>query len=40
MNAALERPRVLFSRCLGFEACRYDGGIIRSDLAQALAAHV
>lgn len=31
-----ERPRVLFSRCLGFEACRYDGGIIRSDFADAL----
>jgi len=30
------RPRVLISRCLGFEACRYDGGIIRSDFADAL----
>ena len=40
MNAAPDRPRVLFSRCLGFAACRYDGGIIRSDLAQALTAHV
>lgn len=25
------QPRVLFSRCLGFEACRWDGGIVASD---------
>lgn len=34
------RPRVLFSRCLGFEACRYDGSMIRDDFSQALIPRV
>jgi uncharacterized protein YbgA (DUF1722 family)/uncharacterized protein YbbK (DUF523 family) len=34
------KPRVLFSRCLGFEACRYNGEIIRDDFAERLKAFV
>jgi uncharacterized protein YbgA (DUF1722 family)/uncharacterized protein YbbK (DUF523 family) len=34
------RPRVLFSRCLGFEACRYNGEIIRSDFVERLKGFV
>ena len=30
------RPRVVVSRCLGFEACRWDGGIVESSVAQSL----
>lgn len=30
------RPRVLFSRCLGFEACRYNGGIVAAPIVEAL----
>jgi uncharacterized protein YbbK (DUF523 family) len=29
-------PRVAVSRCLGFEACRWDGGIVDSDVAGSL----
>jgi len=30
------RPRLVVSRCLGFEACRWDGGIVESGVAQSL----
>lgn len=30
------RPTVLFSRCLGFEACRYNGGIVAAPIVDAL----
>ncbi len=30
------RPIVVVSRCLGFEACRYDGAIINSQVVEAL----
>ncbi len=33
------RPRVFVSRCLGFEACRWDGAILRDDFVERLAAH-
>jgi uncharacterized protein YbbK (DUF523 family) len=29
-------PRVVVSRCLGFEACRWDGGIVDSAVARSL----
>ena len=29
-------PRVVFSRCLGFEACRYNGQTIRDDTVESL----
>ncbi len=35
---AFPRPRILFSRCLGFEACRYDGSLIGDEFAGSLAA--
>ena len=31
------QPRVVVSRCLGFEACRWDGGIVESSVAQSLS---
>lgn len=34
------RPRLLVSRCLGFEPCRYNGGIIASPPVQSLARFV
>ncbi|MBL8967106.1 MAG: DUF523 and DUF1722 domain-containing protein [Spirochaetaceae bacterium] len=34
------RPRVFFSRCLGFEPCRWNGEIINEDLPRRLAALV
>ncbi len=39
MNAAV-RPRLLFSRCLGFDHCRYNGEVINDDFVQKLQAHV
>lgn len=30
------KPRVVVSKCLGFEACRYNGQLIRNDFLQAL----
>lgn len=33
-------PVVFFSRCLGFERCRWNGEVIRDDFAAALAARV
>jgi len=34
------KPRVVVSRCLGFEACRYDGSILRDRLIDLLEPHV
>jgi uncharacterized protein YbbK (DUF523 family) len=30
------RPRILFSRCLGFESCRYNGNIIQERTVESL----
>lgn len=34
------KPNILASRCLGFEACRYNGDTIPSDFAEKLIPHV
>ena len=34
------RPKIVVSKCLGFEAVRYDGGIIHSDFVEQLKPHV
>lgn len=34
------RPRVVFSRCLGFDHCRYNGEIINDDFCSRLRGHV
>jgi len=34
------KPRVVSSRCLGFENCRYDGQIIRNRFVESLKSHV
>ncbi len=34
------RPRVVVSRCLGFDNCRYDGVMIESGIVRALESHV
>ncbi|HEU68041.1 MAG TPA: DUF523 domain-containing protein, partial [Candidatus Acetothermia bacterium] len=34
------RPRLVASRCLGFEHCRYDGSVISAPHVQALAGEV
>jgi len=34
------RPRLIVSRCLGFEACRYNGQVIHNDLVERLGAHM
>lgn len=34
------RPRVVVSECLGFEACRHNGQIIRDDFVSVLKPHV
>jgi len=36
----LPRPVVVVSRCLGFDAVRYDGSIIRDDVVASLKPHV
>lgn len=35
-----ERPVLVVSRCLGFEACRWNGEIIRDEIVERLAPHV
>jgi uncharacterized protein YbgA (DUF1722 family)/uncharacterized protein YbbK (DUF523 family) len=35
-----EKPKVIVSKCIGFEACRYDGQIIRSNFVDNLRNHV
>ncbi len=34
------KPRLFISNCLGFESCRYDGGIIRSEFVERLTKHI
>ncbi len=34
------KPKVLVSKCLGFESCRFNGGIISSEVVDALQDHV
>lgn len=34
------QPRIVVSRCLGFEHCRYNGDVISSDVVDALSGHV
>lgn len=34
------KPRAVFSKCLGFAACRYDGAIVADEFASRLRAHV
>jgi uncharacterized protein YbgA (DUF1722 family)/uncharacterized protein YbbK (DUF523 family) len=34
------KPRILVSKCLGFDACRYDGGIIKDDFIKRLKDYV
>lgn len=36
-TAVFPRPRLIFSRCLGFAACRWNGETIRDSFVQALA---
>ncbi|MBU0943942.1 MAG: DUF523 and DUF1722 domain-containing protein [Proteobacteria bacterium] len=40
MDHTFPRPRVLVSRCLGFEACRYDGAKLFSKVVTLLQDHV
>jgi uncharacterized protein YbbK (DUF523 family) len=34
------RPRVVISRCIDFESCRYDGQVVRASLREELEPHV
>ncbi len=34
------KPKIIVSRCLGFEACRWDGGIILSEAVEELYGNV
>jgi uncharacterized protein YbbK (DUF523 family) len=34
------RPRIVISRCIDFDACRYNGQVIRSSLREELEPHV
>ena len=38
--SAHPRPRVVISRCIDFDSCRYDGQVIRSSLREELEPHV
>lgn len=40
MNTSYPRPLILVSRCLGFDACRYDGQQLRSPVVDLLRGHV
>jgi len=35
-----DRPRLVVSRCLGFDAVRYDGSILRDEFVEAMRPHV
>lgn len=35
-----KKPRIIVSRCLTFENCRYDGGIVNDDFVKELKDHV
>ena len=39
MTDDFPRPRLVASKCLGFAACRYDGGMISSDAVERLREH-
>lgn len=32
----MDKPRIIISRCLGFDACRYDGSTVRSEIVKQL----
>lgn len=34
------RPKVVISKCIEFDNCRYDGSLIPSDFVKALKPHV
>ena len=34
------RPRVVISRCIDFDSCRYDGQVVRASLREELEPHV
>ncbi len=34
------KPKVLVSKCMGFDHCRYNGGIVASEVVDALEDHV
>ena len=34
------RPRVVISRCIDFDSCRYNGQVIRASLREELEPHV
>ena len=34
------RPRIVISRCIDFDACRYDGQVVRASLREELEPHV
>ncbi len=36
LEKEFSRPKIVCSRCLGFDSCRYDGHMIRSDIVEAL----
>jgi uncharacterized protein YbbK (DUF523 family) len=36
----MDKLRIVISRCLGFDSCRYDGSIIRNEIAKQLPASV
>ena len=38
--SAHPRPRVVISRCIDFDSCRYDGQVIRASLREQLEPHV
>ena len=40
INHHFQKPIILISKCLEFEACRYDGKIISNKYIQALKPHV
>jgi uncharacterized protein YbgA (DUF1722 family)/uncharacterized protein YbbK (DUF523 family) len=40
MEKKFARPKIVCSRCLGFDSCRYDGHRIRSELVGALRPYV
>jgi uncharacterized protein YbgA (DUF1722 family)/uncharacterized protein YbbK (DUF523 family) len=35
-----EKPRIVVSRCFGFDSCRYDGGIIADEFVERLRGYV
>ena len=35
-----KKPRIVVSRCLGFDHCRYNGDVIKDDFVEALTPFV